>query len=101
MTESTDFKVVVEYNLFSADSGKLTITFNNCEDEDTPACHLIITSATHYINNGYGTHEFNVTTKPKDWGSIGGDFIVCTCIDEVPDIEGNMLMCKHKILTFK
>ena len=94
----TAFKVVVEYNLFSADDGKLTIAFTN--SEDTPEYHLMITSATHYINKGYGTYEFNVTTKPKDWGSEGV-FLVCTCIDEGPDIVGFMLMCKQKILTFE
>ena len=94
----TAFKVVVEYNLFSADDGRLTIAFTN--SEDTPEYHLMITSATHYINNGYGTYEYNVTTKPKDWGSEGV-FLVCTCIDEVPQVEGPMLMCNHKILTFK
>ena len=94
----TDFKVVVEYNLFSYDNGRLTIAFSNCEVN--PECHLMITSATHYINNGYGTHEYNVTTKPKDWGSEGV-FLVCTCIDEVPQVEGPMLMCKQKILTFQ
>ena len=94
----TDFKVVVEYNLFSYDDGKLTIAFSNCEDD--PGCHLMITSATHYINKGYGTHEYNVTTKPKDWGSEGV-FLVCTCIEEEPQIEAGMLMCKQRNLTFK
>ena len=94
----TAFKVVVEYNLFSADEGKLSIAFTN--SEDTPGYHLPIPSATHYINKGNGTYEFNVTTKPKDWGSEGV-FLVCTCIDEIPDIEGNMIMCKQKILTFE
>jgi len=94
----TAFKVVVEYNLFSADDGRLTIAFTN--SEDTPEYHLMITSATHYISKGYGTYEFNVTTKPKDWGSEGV-FLVCTCIDEVPQVEPPMLMCKQKILTFK
>ena len=95
---ATDFKVVVEYNLFSYASGRLTIAFTNSEDD--PGYHLMITSATHYINNGYGTYEYNVTTKPKDWGSEGV-FLVCTCIDEVPDIDWSMLMCKQKILTFQ
>ena len=95
---NTDFKVVVEYNLFSADDGKLTIAFTNSEDD--PEYHVMITSATHYINKGYGTYEFNVTTKPKHWGSEGV-FLVCTCIDQGPDIVGLMLMCKQKILTFQ
>jgi len=95
---ATDFKVVVEYNLFSYDSGFLTIAFNNCEDD--PGCHLIITDATHNIDNGYGTYEFNVVTKPKDWGSEGV-FLVCTCINEKPEIEYGMLMCKQRNLTFK
>jgi len=94
----TAFKVVVEYNLFSYDNGRLTIAFTN--SEDTPGYHLMIISATYYINKGYGTYEFNVTTKPKDWGSEGV-FLVCTCIDEVPQVEGPMLMCKQKTLTFE
>ena len=59
-----------------------------------------IESAYHYMDNGYGTHEFNVTTKPKDWGSEG-DFVVCSCIDEVPEIEVGMIECDQEILTFK
>jgi len=96
----TDFKVVVEYNLFSYDNGKLTIAFSNCNFD--PECHEMITSEIHYINNGYGTHEFNVIVKPKDWGSEG-DFVVCTCIEEGPgpEIEGPMLDCDQEILTFK
>ena len=97
----TDFKVVVEYNLFSYDSGKLSISFNNLlNNEGNPGNHWVITSANHYINKGYGTHEFNVTVKPKDWGSEG-DFDVSVCIDEVPKIDNWLLDCDEEILTFK
>ena len=96
----TDFKVVVEYNLFSYDSGELSIAFNNLlNDEGNPGNHWNITSANYYINKGYGTHEFNVTIKPKDWGSEG-DFNVWVCIDEIPKIDSLLLDCDEKILTF-
>jgi len=94
----TNFTVVVEYNLFSYDSGELSISFSICDH--TPACHLVITSANHYINKGYGTHEFNVTVKPKDWGNEG-DFSVWVCIDEVPEIDNILLDCDENILTFQ
>ena len=96
----TDFRVVVEYNLFSYDSGKLSISFNNLlNDEGNPGNHWNITSANYYINKGSGTHEFNVTVKPKDWGDEG-DFNVWVCIDEIPNIDDILLDCDEKILTF-
>jgi hypothetical protein len=93
----TDFKVVVEYNLVSSNTGELSISFSICEH--TPACHLVITSANHYINKGYGTHEFNVNIEPKNWGDEG-DFSVWVCIDEIPEIDNILLDCDEKILTF-
>jgi hypothetical protein len=96
----TDFTVVVEYNLFSYDSGELSISFNNLlNDEGNPGNHWYIESANYHINKGYGTHEFNVTVKPKDWGSEG-DFDVSVCIDEIPNIDNWLLDCDEKILTF-
>jgi len=66
----TNFKVVVEYNLASSAEGVLSISFNNLlNNQGNPGNHWTITSANYYINKGYGTHEFNVTIKPKDWGS--------------------------------
>ena len=96
----TDFTVVVEYNLYSSTEGELSISFNNLlNDEGNPGNHWNIGSANYYINKGYGTHEFNVTVKPKDWGSEG-DFSVWTCIDEIPEIDNILLDCDEKILTF-
>jgi hypothetical protein len=96
----TNFKVVVEYNLFSYDSGELSISFNNLlNDEGNPDNHWNIGSANYYINKGFGTHEFNVTVKPKDWGSEG-DFSVWVCIDEIPQNDDWLLDCDEKILTF-
>ena len=94
----TNFKVVVEYNLFSYATGELYIAFG--VRFDTDAGHLVVTNATHSINKGYGTHEFNVTVKPKDWGSEG-DFSVLVCIDEVPEFDYILLDCDGEILTFK
>ena len=97
----TNFTVVVEYNLASSAEGELSISFNNLlNDEGNPGNHWVITSANHYINKGSGTHEFNVTIKPKDWG-YEGDFNVWVCIDEIPeDIDSFLLDCDEKILTF-
>jgi len=97
----TDFTVVVEYNLYSSIEGKLSISFNNLlNDEGNPGNHWVITSANYYINKGSGTHEFNVTVKPKDW-SDEGDFNVWVCIDEIPKIDNILLDCDEKILTFQ
>ena len=96
----TDFTVVAEYNLFSYDSGELSISFNNMlNNEGNPGNYWIIESANYYINKGYGTHEFNVTVKPKDWGDEG-DFSVWVCIDEIPQNDDRLLDCDEKILTF-
>ena len=97
----TDFTVVVEYNLASSTEGKLSISFNNLlNNKGNPDNHWHIESAYYHINKGYGTHEFNVTVKPKDWGSEG-DFDVNVCIDEIPNIDNWLLDCDEKILTFK
>lgn len=97
----TDFTIVVEYNLASSTEGKLSISFNNLlNKKGNPDNHWHIESAYYHINKGYGTHEFNVTVKPKDWGSEG-DFDVSVCIDEIPNIDNWLLDCDEKILTFK
>lgn len=97
----TEFKVVVEYNLFSSVKGKLSISFNNLlNNKGNPDNHWYIESADYHINKGYGMHEFNVTVKPKDWGSEG-DFDVSVCLDEIPNIDNWLLDCDEKILIFK
>ena len=92
----TDFTVVVEYNLYSSNQGTLGIGFNtNVVD----GWHTV-GDAEFLVNKGSGTHEFNVTVKPKDWGGEG-DFSVLACIDEVPEIDNILLDCDEEILTFK
>ena len=98
---STDFTVVVKYNLASFTEGELTISFNNLlNNKGNPGNHWYVESANYHIIKGYGTHEFNVTVKPKDWKSKG-DFDVNVCIDELPHIDDWLLDCDEKILTFK
>jgi len=91
----TDFTVVVEYNLYSSTQGTLEISFNTDEVD----CWLSVCGADFLVNKGSGTHEFNVTVKPKDWGSEE-DFSVLACIDEVPNLDNSLLDCDVKILTF-
>ncbi len=96
----TDFTVVVEYDLASSDEGELSIAFNDLlNNEGNPGNHWVLCDARYYINKGSGMHEFNVTRKPKDWGSEG-DFDVWACIDEIPEIDNSLLDCDKKILTF-
>jgi hypothetical protein len=76
----TDFTVVVEYNLFTYNQGILLIGFNNGESINS---FRIVNNADFLVNKGPGTHEFNVTVIPKDWGSQG-DFLVYVNISEYP-----------------
>ena len=76
----TDFTVVVEYNLYSYTQGVLKIGFNNGESINS---FRIVNNADFLVNKGSETHEFNVTVKPKDWGSQG-DFKVYVNISEYP-----------------
>jgi len=97
----TEFNVVVEYNLASFAEGGLSISFNNLlNNKGNPDNHWYVESANYHISKGYGSHEFNVTVKPKDWKSKG-DFDVSVCIDEMPNIDNCLLDCDEKILTFK
>lgn len=93
--EDTNFKVVVEYNLFSYNQGILQICFNN-ESIDS---YGVVENTNFYIYKGYGTYEFNVTVKPKDWGSQG-DFKVLVVLDEIPWINDYSLDGDIEILTF-
>ncbi|GAG19627.1 unnamed protein product, partial [marine sediment metagenome] len=91
----TDFTVAVEYNLFSYNQGILQICFNN-ESIDS---YGVVENANFYIYKGYGTYEFNVTVKPKDWGSQG-DFKVLVVLDEIPWVNAYSLDGDTEILTF-
>jgi len=76
----TDFRVVVEYNLYSYTQGVLKIGFNNQESINS---FRMVSNADFLVNKGFGTHEFNVTVIPKDWGSQG-NFKVYVNISEYP-----------------
>jgi len=94
----TDFTVVVEYNLYSSTQGTLGISFNtDMVDGWSP-----VWDAEFLVNKGSGTHEFNVTVIPKDWGSQG-DFSVSVGLWKVPFVIGehNNLDWDKKILTFQ
>jgi len=76
----TNFTVVIEYNLYSYTQGEVQVGFNNGESINS---FWVVSNADFLVNNGSGTHEFNVTVKPKDWGSQG-DFSVYVNISEYP-----------------
>ena len=76
----TNFKVIVEYNLFTCNKGILLIGFNSGESINSFG---IVNNADFLVNKGSETHEFNVTVIPKDWGSQG-DFKVYVNISEYP-----------------
>jgi len=50
----------------------------------------MVNPAYFLANKSYGTHEFNVTIKPKNWGSQG-DFSVLVILDEVPCSDTEIL----------
>ena len=94
----TNFKIVVKYNLFSSTEGTLEISFNtDVVDEWSP-----IWDAKFLVNKGSGTHEFNVTVKPRNWRSQG-DFSVSVGLWKVPFVIGehNNLDWDRKILAFQ
>jgi len=90
----TDFTVVVGYNLFTYDEARIMVGFNNGESANIYHMRDEIT-----ISKGSGSHEFNVTVKPKDWGSEG-DFKVLVVLDEIPWVSNSVLDADTKILTF-
>jgi len=93
----TNFKVVVKYNLFSSNEGLLQVAFNNQESINS----IRFVKDTHCIvYKGSGMYEFNVTVKPKNWGSQG-DFRVLVTLDEIPQVSNRFLATDVKILTFK
>ena len=75
----TDFIVIVEYELTSADSGEVMVGFNTNE----VGRFNMISSATALVVKGSGEHQFNVTTVPKDWGDTG-DFKVYVNLSKHP-----------------
>jgi len=91
----TNFTVVVEYNLYSSNQGILQIHFN----DESINYYGVVENAIFYVYKGNGTHEFNVTVKPKNWGSQG-DFKVLVVLDEIPWINDNFLDGDIEILTF-
>ena len=93
----TDFTVVVEYNLYSYTQGEVQVGFNNGESINS---FRMVNLAYFLENKGYGTREFNVTIKPKNWGSQG-DFSVLVILDEVPWVNNYSLAWDEKILTFQ
>jgi len=94
---NTNFKVAVEYNLFSSKEGLLQIGFNNQEAINS----FGNVKNTHFlVYKGNGTYEFNVMVKPKNWGSKG-DFLVIVFLDEIPQVSNRFLATDEKILTFK
>lgn len=92
----TDFTVVVEYNLYSSNQGLLQVGFN-IDDIDGWS---MVQNADFLVNKGSGTREFNVTVKPRNWGSQG-DFSVLVILDEIPWVNNYSLASDKKILTFQ
>jgi hypothetical protein len=64
---NTPFAVDVSYSLVSKDSGLLSVGFNANEVNS----FLIIASQTHTVAKGSGTHTFNTSASPVNWGSAG------------------------------
>lgn len=56
--------------------------------------------ANFYVFKGYGTYEFDITIKPKDWGNQG-DFKVLVILDEVPWVSDYALAGDTEILIFE
>ena len=75
----TDFVVIVEYELVSADSAEVMVGFNTDEVDR----FRMISDATALVVESSGEHQFNVTTVPKDWGALG-DFMVYVNLSEHP-----------------
>ena len=94
----TNFTVIVEYNLFSYNQGILEIGFNNVEEYMD--AYLMLQNADFYVYKGSGTHEFNVTVKPRDWGSQE-DFGVLVILNEYPWVSNYVLASDTEILTFQ
>jgi len=75
--ESTAFAVEVSYSLASIENGLLMIGFNY---EEVDKYYMI---DEYSVSRGSGTHTFNVTVTPVDWG-IDGSFEVYVNVSENP-----------------
>jgi hypothetical protein len=75
----TDFVVVVEYYLESADSGELDVGFNNVQIDK----FHIISPAGVLVARGSGEHQFDARALARDWGDEG-DFKVYVNLTEHP-----------------
>ena len=95
----TEFKVVVEYNLFSSKEGTLAIGFNI---DEVNTWSFPVWDENYLVNKGSGTYEFNVIVKPKDWRSQG-DFSAFAGLWKFPFVIGeyNNLDGDKKIITFQ
>jgi hypothetical protein len=76
---ATDFVVIVEYELVSADSGDVMIGFNTAE----VGRFAMISDATTLVLKGSGEHQFSVSATPVDWGAAG-DFKLYVNLSEHP-----------------
>jgi hypothetical protein len=65
--QSTAFAVDVSYTLTSIDSGLLMVGFNTNQVDS----YAMMSSAMCTVSRGSGTHVFNVTATPINWGSAG------------------------------
>ena len=93
----TDFVVVVEYVLASADSGELDVGFNSVLIDK----FHIISSAEALIAKGSGEHEFNVSVVTKNW-EPDGDFKVYVNLSEHPhEASWTPLATETRVLTFQ
>lgn len=87
----TDFTVVVEYNLFTCDASIIDVTIHPYL---TSTIGLVIEEVN--INKGSGTHEFNFTIKPVNWGV---DLSLAVHLRD-PAVEYPSLDWDYMILTF-
>jgi hypothetical protein len=95
--DETDFVVVVEYQLASADSGELDVGFNNVLIDK----FHIISAAEALVAKGSGEHEFNVSVVTKNW-EPDGDFKVYVNLSEHPhEVSWIPLATDTRVLTFQ
>jgi len=64
---NTSFAVEVSYSLATKDSGLLMVGFNTNQVDS----FSMISSQTHTVAKGSGTHTFIATATPVDWGTAG------------------------------
>jgi hypothetical protein len=103
----TDFVIEAEYRLDSFEKGTLWVQFNLGEYFNCPClpwnCFSIdgiIGDTVIHVNRGTGSHIFNVSLRPKDWGDLG-DFRLLVDLDEFPIVEEYSLAYEFRVLSFK